>query len=55
MSDLDEMELDVTLLHNKAFNVESLEFMKRKYSRFPELKKEIDKQIKEIKENEHDR
>lgn len=55
MSDLDEIELDVTLLHNKAFNIESLEFMKRKYRRFPDLIKEIDKQIKEIKENEHDR
>lgn len=55
MSDLDEIELDVTLLHNKAFNIESLEFMKRKYCRFPDLIKEIDKQIKEIRENEHDR
>lgn len=55
MSDLDEMELDVTLLHNKAFNIESLEFMKRKYNRYPDLIKEIDEQIKEKRENEHDR
>ena len=55
MSDLDEMELDVTLLHNKAFNVESLEFMKRKYYRYPDLIKEIDKQIKEKREDEYDR
>ena len=55
MSDLDEMELDITLLHNKAFNIESLEYLKRKYYRFPNLIKEIDKQIKEIRENEHDR
>lgn len=55
MSDLDEMELDITLLHNKAFNIESLEYLKRKYYRFPNLIKEIDEQIKEIRENEHDR
>ena len=55
MSDLDEMELDVTLLHNKAFSLESLEFMKRKYYRYPDLVKEIDEQIKEKRENEHDR
>ena len=55
MSDLDEMELDITLLHNKAFNIESLEFMKRKYSRYPDLIKEIDKQIREKMEDEHDR
>lgn len=55
MSELDEMELDVTLLHNKAFNIKSLEFMKRKYRRFPDLIKEIDEQIKEKRENEHDR
>ena len=55
MSDLDEMELDVTLLHNKAFSLESLEFMKRKYYRYPDLVKEIDKQIEERRENEYDR
>ena len=55
MSDLDEIELDVTLLHNKAFSLESLEFMKRKYYRYPDLVKEIDKQIEERREDEHDR
>lgn len=55
MSELDDIELDVTLLHNKAFSLESLEFMKRKYYRYPDLVKEIDKQIKEKRENEHDR
>ena len=54
MSDLDEMELDVTLLHNKAFSLESLEFMKCKYYRYPDLVKEIDKQIEE-RRDEHDR
>ena len=55
MSDLDEMELDVTLLHNKEFSLESLEFMKLKYYRYPDLVKEIDKQIEERREDEHDR
>ena len=54
MSDLDEMELDVTLLHNKAFSLESLEFLKRKYYRYPDLVKEINKQIEE-RRYEHDR
>lgn len=54
-SDLDEFELDVTLLHNRAFNLDSLEFMKRKYKIYPDLVKEIDKQIKELREQEHDR
>lgn len=55
MSDLDEMELDVTLLHNRAFEIKRLEGMKKKYSKFPNLVDEIEKQIKEKEKNEHDR
>lgn len=55
MSDLEDIELDATMLHNKAFSIASLELMKGKYNRFPDLTKEIDKQIKEIEENEHNR
>lgn len=54
MSDLDEMELDVTLLNNNAFNLKSLEFLKKKYHMFPDLVKEIERKIEE-KRDEHDR
>ena len=56
MSDLDEMELDVTRFHKGLFDTkESLEFLKRKYIRYPDLVKEIDKRIKDLKEEEQER
>ena len=55
MSDLDEMELDVTRLHKNLLNKESLEFMKKKYWRYPDLVKEIEEKIKEVEEDEYDR
>lgn len=54
MSDLDDMELDLTLLHNKAFSKYSLEELKEKYKDYPEILKEINERIEEI-EDEYDR
>lgn len=51
MSELDEIELDVTKIHNGAFSLKSLRSLKKKYERYPDLVKEIEKQIKE-KEDE---
>lgn len=51
MSELDDIELDVTKLHNGAFSLKSLLNLKEKYKEHPELLKEIEEKIKE-KEDE---
>lgn len=51
MSELDEIELDVTKLHNRAFSLKSLRSLKKKYERYSDLVMEIENQIKE-KEDE---
>lgn len=47
MSELDDIELDVTKLHNGAFSLKSLLNLKEKYKEHPDLLKEIEEKIKE--------
>lgn len=53
MSDLDEMEIDYTRIHNGMCSLKELKAMREEYNG-KNITKEIDKRIKE-KENEHDR
>ena len=53
MSDLDEMEMDYTRIHNGMYSLKELKAMREKYDG-KKIAKEIDERIKE-KENEHDR
>ena len=49
MSDLDEMEIDYTRLHNGMCSLKELKTMREKYDG-RKITKEIDKKIKEIQD-----
>ena len=49
MSDLDEIEMDYTRLHNGMCSLKELEAMREKYNG-KKITKEIDKRIKEIQD-----
>lgn len=51
-SDLEDIELDATMLHNKTLNRKSLENMRKKYYTYPGLVQEINKRIAELEERE---
>jgi hypothetical protein len=53
MSDLDEMEMDYTRIHNGMCSLKELKAMRKKYDG-KKITKEIDRRIKE-RENEYNR